>query len=319
MNNAHRGLEIAAEGVRTAAVGPGRPLAVIAGPCVLESVELGLRVGEHMASVCEKLGLGYVFKASFDKANRSSLGSPRGPGAEEGLAGLTRIRQELGVPTTTDVHEPGQAAASAAAVDVVQVPAFLCRQTDLLLALGAAAASARAGGATAGVVNIKKGQFLSPAEMAGPVAKVRSTGCDRVLVTERGTFFGYHRLVNDFIGLGDLLEGAAEPGLAEDRSALPETPGGGKGGSGGGGGGGTGVVFDATHSVQMPGVGSVTGGRRDRVGLLARAAVAAGVDAVFLETHPDPDRALSDGSNMLPLGEVEGLLATLARVREAVG
>ena len=263
-------------------IGPGRPLAVIAGPCLLESRELALTVAEALVRVCREAGVSYVFKGSFDKANRSSINSPRGPGLERGLAWLAEVRHELGVPVTTDLHEPQQAEPVARAVDLLQVPAFLCRQTDLLLACGAAAAShGRA-------VNVKKGQFVSPAEMAGPVRKLAEAGCGNVMLTERGTFFGYNRLVNDFAGLGDLM-------------AL-----------------GPPVCFDCTHSTQTPGTGETTGGRPERSPLLARAAVAAGVHAVFLECHPEPSRGMSDASTMLPLASVPGLLRELAALHAAM-
>ncbi|MEM1167443.1 MAG: 3-deoxy-8-phosphooctulonate synthase [Planctomycetota bacterium] len=274
-------------------IGAGQPLAVIGGPCVLEGEALCREVGERLREACAALGFGYVFKTSFDKANRSSLDSARGPGLDEGLATLVRLRDSLGVAVTSDVHAPEQAGAAAEVLDVLQIPAFLCRQTDLLVACG------RAAGERERSVNIKKGQFLAPAEMAGPVRKVRAAGCSEVIATERGTFFGYHRLVNDFIGLGDLLE------LDVDGGLVP-------------------VCFDATHSAQLPGAGAdggriVTAGRRDRVELLARSAVAAGVHAVFLEVHPDPDRAMSDASTMLPLERAPVLLEQLARIRDAVG
>jgi len=265
-------------------IGDGRPLAVIAGPCVLEEWDTVARIARALKDACASLGLGFVLKASFDKANRTSVTSARGPGIEEGLGVLSRVRREFGVPVTTDIHEPAHASVCAEAVDVLQIPAFLSRQTDLLVAAGkAAAARGRA-------VNIKKGQFLSPAEMVGPVGKVVSAGCREIVLTERGTFFGYHRLVNDFIGVGDMME--------------QEYPGGAR----------PPVCFDCTHSAQLPGAGSTTGGRRDRVPLLARAAVAAGVHAVFLECHPDPERARSDASTMLPLESVPGLLRTLAAI-----
>ena len=264
-------------------IGPGRPLAVIAGPCLLESRELALTIAESLVRACRDLGLTYIFKGSFDKANRSSINSPRGPGLERGLAWLGEVRHELGVPVTTDLHEPQQAGPVAQAVDLLQIPAFLCRQTDLLLAAGGAAAShGRA-------VNVKKGQFVAPHEMKGPVRKLAEAGCTNVMLTERGTFFGYGRLVNDFTGLGDLM-------------AL-----------------GPPVCFDCTHSTQTPGSGETTGGRPERSPLLARAAVAAGVHAVFLECHPDPARGLSDASTMLPLDSVPALLRDLAALRECLG
>ncbi|MBL0927575.1 MAG: 3-deoxy-8-phosphooctulonate synthase [Phycisphaerales bacterium] len=273
-----------AGGVR---VGEGERLTVIAGPCTLESMDLGLAVGTALRDACHRLGLGYVFKASFDKANRTSGSSPRGPGMGEGLRQLGEIRSRLGVPVTTDIHHPEQAEPVARVVDLLQIPAFLCRQTDLL------EAAATAAGRHARAVNIKKGQFLSPREMKGPVEKVRRAGCERVIVTERGTFFGYHRLVNDFVGLGDLME--------LDASGGPPP-----------------VCFDCTHSAQLPGESATTGGRRERVPLLARAAVAAGVPAVFLECHPEPDRAWSDASTQLRLADAPALLAHLAAIRRAL-
>ena len=272
-------------------IGPGRPLAVIAGPCTLESRDLGLRVGEVCRDACARLGLGYVFKASFDKANRSSVGSPRGPGLADGLAALDRLRGELGVPVTTDIHAPEHADPACEVVDCVQIPAFLCRQTDLLAAAGASAS------ARGRAVNVKKGQFLSPAEMAGPVRKLAEAGCSNVMLTERGTFFGYHRLVNDFIGLGDLLE-------LDCGGCGRETP--------------PPVCFDATHSTQLPGSGEQTGGRPERAPLLVRAAVAAGVHALFIECHPEPSRAASDGATQLALERVEGVLERAAALRAAL-
>ncbi|MEL7472125.1 MAG: 3-deoxy-8-phosphooctulonate synthase [Planctomycetota bacterium] len=267
-------------------IGDRGSLAILAGPCVLESLELGLRIGEHAREACSAAGVDMVFKASFDKANRSSIASPRGPGIERGLEWLATIRDRLGCPVVTDLHEPSQAEAVAQAVDLLQIPAFLCRQTDLLLAAGESAA--RHGRA----VNIKKGQFLSPAEMRGPVRKVVEAGCSNVMLTERGTFFGYHRLVNDFIGLGDLME------LDADGASPP-------------------VCFDATHSTQLPGATDQSGGRPERSPLLARAAAAAGVHALFIETHPDPASALSDGATQLPLDQFAALIQTAARVHRA--
>lgn len=272
-------------------IGPSRPLAIIAGPCVIESLELGMAIGRTMRDACRDLGLGYVFKASFDKANRTSIESPRGPGLETGLGWIARIGRELDVPVTTDIHDPHQAEPVARQVDLLQIPAFLCRQTDLLVAAGRAAAKhSRA-------VNVKKGQFLSPEEMAGPVRKLAEAGCDNLLLTERGTFFGYGRLVNDFLGVADMAElrvGGAEPAP---------------------------VCFDCTHSTQRPGLGAngkVTGGDSRRAPMLARAAVAAGVHAVFMECHPDPASALSDAATMLPLGEVPALLRDLSAIRSAL-
>lgn len=261
-------------------------MCVIAGPCVLESLELGLEVGQTIKALCGKLGLAYVFKASYDKANRSSIRSPRGPGLEQGLAWLTQIRSRLEVPVTTDIHEPDQAEPVARAVDLLQIPAFLCRQTDLLCAAGEAASKhGRA-------VNVKKGQFMSPGEMGGAVRKLAEAGCTNVMLTERGTFFGYGRLVNDFLGLGDLMDLKAEGGSPP-------------------------VCFDCTHSTQLPGAGEQTGGRPERAPLLARAATAAGVNALFIECHPDPKKAMSDSSTMLRLDGMGELLGSVAAISRA--
>jgi 2-dehydro-3-deoxyphosphooctonate aldolase (KDO 8-P synthase) len=272
-------------------IGPGSPLAIIAGPCTLESPELGLQVGRAVRDVCRAHGLSFVFKASFDKANRSSIASARGPGIEAGLEALAMIRAELGVPVTTDVHLPEQCEPVAQVVDMLQIPAFLCRQTDLLLA------AAQAARKHTRAVSVKKGQFLSPEEMGGPVRKLSEGGCDNVLLMERGTFFGYHRLVNDFIGLGDLME--LDCSAFSDRGSPP-------------------VCFDVTHSTQLPGSGQQTGGRPERGPTLARAATAAGVHALFIEAHPDPSTALSDGATQLPLDEIEGVLAQVAAIRNAI-
>lgn len=260
-------------------LGGGRPLALIAGPCVIESAEHTLRLAERIAAIAKRLETPYVFKASFDKANRSSIHSFRGPGLEAGLAILKRVRDALGVPVLSDVHEPAQAESAGQALDCLQVPAFLCRQTDLLLACGR----------TRKCVNIKKGQFLAPEKMKLAAEKVRETGNTNVLLTDRGTFLGYERLVNDLTGLEVM------------RQFAP-------------------VVFDATHSVQYPGGGgNVTGGRREFIPLLARAAVAAGVDALFLEVHDDPANAKSDAATVWPLERLEPLLRTCLRIREAAG
>ncbi len=267
-------------------VGADRPLAVIAGPCALEPEDVCLEIGRTMRDACASVGLPYVFKASFDKANRSSAGSARGPGVEEGVRALARLRDALGVPVTTDVHLPEQAEVVASAVDLLQIPAFLCRQTDLLVACGEAAARHRR------AVNVKKGQFMAPAEMAGPIEKLSRAGCHNVMVTERGTFFGYHRLVNDFAGVVDLMELLGE-------NSPP-------------------VCFDVTHSTQLPGGGAgVSGGRPERAAPLARAAVAVGVHAVFIECHPEPSKALSDAATSLRLEEAAGLVGELARLRGA--
>jgi len=275
--------------------GDSRPLAIIAGPCALESRDLGLRIGEAVRDACSKLGFSYIFKASYDKANRTSVDSKRGPGLQEGLRDLESIRSELGVPVTTDIHGADQADAVAQVVDVLQIPAFLCRQTDLLVAASQAAASRNK------AVNIKKGQFLSPEEMRGPVRKCAAAGCSNLMLTERGTFFGYHRLVTDVIGLGDLMALDTDFDGGDPLESSPP------------------VCFDATHSAQLPGASKTTGGRRERIPMLAAAAVACGVDAVFMECHPQPERALSDAATMLPLDEVPALLERLKSLREAIG
>ncbi len=255
------------------------PLFVIAGPCVIESAEMCLQIARKVKSVCDALGLVYVFKASFDKANRSSNSSFRGPGMTEGLKILAMVKREVGVPVLTDIHEPDQAAPAAEAVDILQVPAFLARQTDLLHACGA----------TGKTVNIKKGQFMSPQEMQLAIDKVESTSNKNILLTERGTFFGYNRLVNDFTGLA-VMKNTGKP-----------------------------VVFDITHSTQQPaGMGGSSGGNPQYSPLLARAAVAAGVDGLFLECHPDPKNAKSDAATVLDLQAVEGLLTACKRVAIAI-
>ncbi len=261
-------------------VGPGCPPVFIAGPCVLESEGLALSVAGFLEELAARLRINVIFKGSFDKANRSSSASYRGPGEKEGLRILAKVKERHGLPVTTDVHEPAQAARVARVADLLQVPAFLCRQTDLLLAAGE----------TGIPVNIKKGQFMAPLDMRNAVDKVRSAGNARVLVTERGATFGYNNLVVDFRGLPAIREAICP------------------------------VIFDATHSVQLPGgAGTASSGERKYVAPLARAAVAAGVDGVFLEIHPAPDRALSDGPNSLPLADVEPLLRTLLALRTAAG
>ena len=263
------------------------PFTLIAGPCVIESRDLVLQVAEQVKTITDRLGIRYVFKASFDKANRSSGQSFRGPGADEGLKILQEVGQSFGVPVLTDIHESHQAAAAAQAVDVLQIPAFLCRQSDLL----EAAAQAVAG--TNKVVNVKKGQFLAPWDMAQVVSKMAEFGLEpasgRLWLTERGTSFGYNTLVVDYRSFPQL-------------QAL-----------------GCPVIFDATHAVQQPGGrGTSTGGQREFVAPLARAAVAVGVDGLFMETHPDPDNALSDGPNMVPLHRLEALLRQLLALRQVM-
>ena len=264
------------------------PFTLIAGPCVLESPELVVGMAAELKAISERLGIPLLFKTSFDKANRSSGGSFRGPGLEQGLAVLAQLKQELGVQLLTDIHESHQAAAVGQVVDVLQIPAFLCRQTDLLVA---AAAAVQNPAAAASVVNVKKGQFLAPWDMAQVVSKLREAGLqgsDQLWLTERGTSFGYNTLVVDMRSLPQLRQ---------------------LGGP---------VIFDATHSVQQPGGrGSSTGGQREFVAPLARAAMAVGVDGLFIETHPNPDQALSDGPNMVPLQRLEPLLEQLLAIRAA--
>ncbi|MBW6417089.1 3-deoxy-8-phosphooctulonate synthase [Celeribacter sp. PS-C1] len=249
-----------------------RPFGLIVGPCQLESLDHARMLAEKIAEACAPTGTGFVFKGSYDKANRSSLSGKRGLGAEKGLTILSKIREEFGVPVITDVHEPSHCAMAAEAVDVLQIPAFLCRQTDLLLAAGE----------TGKAVNVKKGQFLAPWDMDNVAAKLASTGNDQIMLCERGTSFGYNTLVSDFRGL---------PRMAQ--TGYP-------------------VIMDATHSVQQPGgQGTSTGGDRTMVPVLARAAVAVGVAGLFIETHEDPDNAPSDGPNMLKIEDLGPLLATL--------
>ena len=249
------------------------PLSVIAGPCQLESRAHALEVASALKEISGRLGIGLVYKTSFDKANRTSASGKRGLGLEKSLPIFAEIRSSLGLPVLTDIHEAAQCAEVAQAVDILQIPAFLCRQTDLLLAAAA----------TGTIVNVKKGQFLAPWDMANVVAKITGAGNRNVLVTERGASFGYNTLVSDMRALPILARTTGAP-----------------------------VIFDATHSVQQPGgKGASSGGEREFVPVLARAAVAVGVAGVFIETHPDPDRAPSDGPNMVPLAEFEGLIRTL--------
>jgi 2-dehydro-3-deoxyphosphooctonate aldolase (KDO 8-P synthase) len=252
--------------------GPDRPFFLIAGPCVIESEQLALDTAGELKAICGRLDIPLIYKSSFDKANRTSGSSFRGPGMTEGLKILARVKRELGVPVLTDVHEDTDIAAVAAVVDVLQTPAFLCRQTNFIHRVAAAGIP----------VNIKKGQFLSPWDMKNVVDKARSTGNSQVLVCERGASFGYNNLVSDMRSLAVMRE-----------TGCP-------------------VVFDATHSVQLPGgQGGTSGGQREFVPVLARAAVAVGVSGVFMETHPEPDKALSDGPNAWPLGKMERLLTVL--------
>jgi 2-dehydro-3-deoxyphosphooctonate aldolase (KDO 8-P synthase) len=260
--------------------GLDQPIFLIAGPCVIESRQLALDTAGALKEICAEVGVHFIFKSSYDKANRSSGKSFRGPGADEGLKILAEVKRTIGVPVLTDVHEIGQIKAAAAAVDVLQTPAFLCRQTDFINAVASAGKP----------VNIKKGQFLAPGDMKHVVAKARqASGADNILVCERGASFGYNNLVSDMRSLAIMRE-----------TGCP-------------------VVFDATHSVQLPGgLGTVSGGQREFVPVLARAAVASGVSGLFMETHPDPDKALSDGPNAWPLGRMMELLATLKALDEVV-
>jgi len=259
--------------------GRGQPLLVIAGPCVIEDEALTLSIAGRLKQVAAELAVPLVFKASFDKANRTSMDSFRGPGLERGLEILRRVKEATGLPITTDIHQPQQAAPAAQVCDLLQIPAFLARQTDLL----------RAAAETGRAVHVKKGQFLSPWDMQHVIGKLSAAGCRHILACERGTFFGYGRLVNDMRAIPQM-------------QAL-----------------GTPVIFDATHSVQEPGaLGAATGGNRAMVEPLARAAVAVGADGLFFETHPNPDAALSDGPNMVPLDQFAGLLRRLLAIRHTV-
>jgi 2-dehydro-3-deoxyphosphooctonate aldolase (KDO 8-P synthase) len=260
-------------------IAPGGPLFLLAGPCVIEDERMPFEIARELKGMAAELGVPFVFKASFDKANRTRADSFRGPGVEEGLALLAEVRRQVGVPVMTDIHERSHAERAAGKVDMVQVPAFLCRQTDLLVAAGNSGCA----------VNVKKGQFVAPWDMGWSIEKVRGTGNTRVLVTERGTCFGYNALVNDMRAIPEMKKFGAP------------------------------VVFDATHSVQRPSFdGGRSGGDRTLAPVLARAAVAAGCDGLFAETHPDPDRALSDGPNMIPLRDMPRLMKTLVALRRAL-
>ena len=261
-------------------VGAGLTHLIIAGPCVIEDTGLVLETAAELKRITTDLKLSFIFKASYDKANRSSGTSFRGPGLKEGLAVLAKVKETVGVPVLSDVHTSEEATAAGKVLDVLQIPAFLCRQTDLLLA------AARTGR----VVNVKKGQFLAPWDMANIVQKVETTGNPRLLLTERGASFGYNNLVTDFRALPIMR-----------RLGYP-------------------VIFDATHSVQLPGgAGTKSSGQREFIAPLARAAVAAGCEGLFMEVHPDPDKALSDGPNMVPLAQVRALLEQIVRIAAAVG
>lgn len=262
--------------VRDVVVGDGH-LVLIAGPCVMENLDLCRKIAGHLQAVCARLGIPYIFKASFDKANRTSIDSYRGDGLEEGLAVLRTIHEEFALPVTTDIHLPDQALLVSETVDLLQIPAFLCRQTDLLMAAAE----------TGKPINVKKGQFLAPWDTIHIVNKLKAGGASGVLLCERGTSFGYNTLVVDMAGLSVM------------RQYAP-------------------VVFDATHSAQCPGgAGAQTGGNRESIPALARAAVAVGIDALFMEAHPDPEHALSDSATQFPLNDMENLLKTLLNIHQA--
>jgi 2-dehydro-3-deoxyphosphooctonate aldolase (KDO 8-P synthase) len=260
-------------------IGLDAPLFAIAGPCVIETENLCLDIADKLAEIGARVGVGMIFKASFDKANRSSLQSFRGPGLEKGLEILTAVRHKTNLPVMTDVHEPAQAAPASEVVDCLQIPAFLCRQTDLLVACGQ----------TGKPVNIKKGQFLSPAEMKNAIDKVLACDNKKIILTERGTFFGYNRLVNDMTAIYSMK-----------KLGYP-------------------VVFDATHSTQQPGwLGTATGGQREMTPILAKAAVAAGANGLFIEVHPEPDKAKSDAASIMPIDRIEDLLKVCKEIFEVV-
>ena len=268
-------------------IGTGKPLSVIAGLNVLEDEGLALEIGTELKRICAALGLPYVFKASFDKANRSSIKSYRGPGMESGLKTLASVKAKLGVPICADLHEPGQAEPVAEVVDIVQIPAFLCRQTDLVVA------TAKATAAAGGIVQVKKAQFIAPWDTKNIVAKIGEAAEVGVILCERGSSFGYNNLVVDMLGIAEM-----------QKLGCP-------------------VTIDATHAVQLPGAdprtaGASTGGRRDGVSIIAKSAIAAGADGVFLEFHTDPDKALCDGPSCLPISDAEGLLTTLKALHEVV-
>jgi len=260
-------------------IGGGEKLTLLAGPCVLEGLDRCLLIGRTIKEICQRLDINYVFKASFDKANRSSYHSFRGPGLKKGLEMLKTIKEELGVPVVTDIHETNQAKPVAEVADILQIPAFLCRQTDLL----------HAAAQTGKVVNVKKGQFLAPEDMRNVVDKLHESGCDQIMLTERGASFGYHNLVVDMRSL-PIMRSFGYP-----------------------------VVMDGTHSVQLPGGnGTTSAGNREYVEYLVRAAVAVGVDALFLEVHDNPEEALSDGANMVYLDKLEDLLKDAVAIHEIV-
>lgn len=260
-------------------MGKGRPLTLIAGPCVIETPDITFEIAGYLKSLCERIGMPLIFKASYDKANRTDITSFRGPGIESGLAVLAEVQKRFGLPVISDVHSAPEVPEAARVLDVIQIPAFLCRQTDLLLA------AARCGRP----INVKKGQFLAPWDMKSVVGKLTSAGCKQIVLTDRGAMFGYNNLVSDMRGIA-IMQSLGCP-----------------------------VIFDATHSIQLPGgAGSTSGGQREFAPVLARAAVAAGADAVFMEVHPDPDKALCDGPNSLALETLEPLLRQLKAIRKII-
>lgn len=260
-------------------IGSNHPFALISGPCVIENPDIAYQIAAYLKELTEKLDIPYIFKASYDKANRTSIHSFRGPGITEGLNVLSHIREDIGVPVISDIHQISEIEPASRVLDVIQIPAFLCRQTDIVVEAAK----------TGKVINIKKGQFLSPWDMANVVEKIRYAGNDRILITERGTMFGYNNLVSDFRSIR-IMQNTGCP-----------------------------VVFDATHSVQLPGgAGSSSGGQREFAPLLAKAAIAVGANAIFMEVHPNPDKALSDGPNAVKLDDVEQLLVQLKHIQQAV-
>ena len=266
--------------IRGIPVGGENPLVVIAGPCVIENEEITLATAKALKEICGAVGLPLIFKSSYDKANRTSLSSYRGPGMERGLRTLWEVRQTLGIPVVSDVHSPGEMKPASAVLDMLQIPAFLCRQTDVILAAAG----------TGKPVNVKKGQFLAPWDIKNIIEKFVSTGNHSLLITERGTSFGYNNLVVDFRGL-PIMRSFGYP-----------------------------VIFDVTHSLQLPGgKGSTSGGQREFAGPLARAAVAAGVDGLFMEVHPEPDKALCDGPNMIPLPDLRRMLEPFGELHKIAG
>ena len=266
-------------GIRDFIIGEGAPLALMSGPCVIESESHCLKAAERLKAICAGKKVSFIFKSSYDKANRSSIHSYRGPGLDEGLRILEKVKRELGLPVVTDVHTPEQATAAGEVVDILQIPAFLCRQTDLLVAAGK----------TGTAVSIKKGQFLAPWDMAHAIEKVRSTGNNNIIAVDRGTSFGYNNLVSDFRAI-PIMQSFGVP-----------------------------VCFDATHSVQLPGgQGSTSGGQREFIPILAKAAIAVGADALFMESHPSPDQAKSDAGSVLDFKELPALLEDLLRLYDAV-